>query len=170
MNEFEREFYKLFREILDLVTRTEEEALLTGRFKNLSRSEMQTLQSIGLYETRSMGETAQILGVTTGTLTVQVDRLVRKGYVERRRRPEDRRVVELTLTREGKLACRMHTQFNRLLLRYILEPLDEDEKKLLYGSMRKVDRYLREKYRHYKEGERLKRGKRERADDFGSGD
>lgn len=156
MNDFDRDFRKLFLEIIDLIALTEEEALMQGRFKNLSRSEMRTLQSIGLYETRSMGETAQILGVTTGTLTVQVERLVRKGYVKRQRRAEDRRVVELSLTREGKLACRMHNKYNRLLISYVLEPLEEDEKKLLYGSLEKVDRYLKEKYRHYKESEQKK--------------
>lgn len=40
-----------------------------------------------------------------GTLTSVVDRLVREGYVERRRDPGDRRVVRLYVTGQGRQAC-----------------------------------------------------------------
>jgi DNA-binding MarR family transcriptional regulator len=40
-----------------------------------------------------------------GTLTSVVDRLVREGYVERRRDPGDRRVVRLYVTDAGRQAC-----------------------------------------------------------------
>ena len=42
---------------------------------------------------------------TPGTVTSVVDTLVRDGYVERRRDGEDRRVVRLFLTEEGRRAC-----------------------------------------------------------------
>ncbi len=153
MTEFESKFYDLLTEIMDLIGRTEEEALIKGEFNNLSRSEMHTLQSIGIYETRSMGETAQILGVTTGTLTVQINRLVRKGYVERHRKTEDRRVMELRLTRDGRLACRMHNRFNRLLLQNMLEPLETEEQELLFRSMQRIDLFLKDQYKKYSERE-----------------
>jgi len=40
-----------------------------------------------------------------GTLTSVVNTLVREGYVERRPDPDDRRVVRLWLTDEGRVAC-----------------------------------------------------------------
>jgi DNA-binding MarR family transcriptional regulator len=40
-----------------------------------------------------------------GTLTSVVDRLVREGYVERRRDAGDRRVVRLFVTERGRRAC-----------------------------------------------------------------
>jgi DNA-binding MarR family transcriptional regulator len=40
-----------------------------------------------------------------GTLTSVVDTLVREGYVERRSDPEDRRVVRLYVTDEGRRLC-----------------------------------------------------------------
>jgi DNA-binding MarR family transcriptional regulator len=40
-----------------------------------------------------------------GTLTSVVNTLVREGYVERRPDPDDRRVVRLWLTDEGRAAC-----------------------------------------------------------------
>ena len=162
MTEFETEFYELLTGVMDLIGRTEEEALTKGEFSNLSRSEMHTLRSIGIYETRSMGETAGILGVTTGTLTVQMDRLVRKGYVIRRRKPEDRRVVELRLSRSGKLACRMQDRFNRLLLQNVLEPLDEKERELLFRSVQRIDLFLKDQYKKYAERQVGERGRQDK--------
>ena len=40
-----------------------------------------------------------------GTLTSVVNTLVREGYVERRRDPEDRRVVRLYVTEKGRQIC-----------------------------------------------------------------
>jgi DNA-binding MarR family transcriptional regulator len=40
-----------------------------------------------------------------GTLTSVVNTLVREGYVERRRDPEDRRVVRLFVTAKGRQVC-----------------------------------------------------------------
>jgi len=118
--------------IFENVLLTEEKSLSKGYFSDLSLAEMHTLTAIGPYEARTMSQTAQTLGITTGTLTVSIDRLVKKGYVDRRRDDRDKRIVRISLTREGKLACRMHSKFHRVLAKRILEPYgDEDRDKLL---------------------------------------
>ncbi len=61
---------------------------------------MHTFEGIGLYGNRTMSETAATLGITTGTLTVAIDGLMRKGYVERRDQ-NDRRVVPYSLTKKA---------------------------------------------------------------------
>ncbi len=149
MTDFEDRFFALLTEVMDLIGRTEEEALRVGEFTNLSRSEMHTLKNIGLYDTKTMGETAAQLNVTTGTLSVQIDRLVKKNYVIRQRREEDRRVVELKLSKKGKLAYRMHDRFNRLLLENILEPLDSEGQEALYQTLARVQDYLEEQHTKY---------------------
>jgi DNA-binding MarR family transcriptional regulator len=45
-----------------------------------------------------------------GTLTSVVNTLVREGYVERRSDPDDRRVVRLWLTDEGRAACERYQE------------------------------------------------------------
>lgn len=94
------EILELLLNIYDKIERTQDEALLKGYFSDITRTEMNTLDRIGPYDTRTMGETAGRLGITTGTLTVAVDRLVKKGYVERKRAETDRRIVLLSLTRK----------------------------------------------------------------------
>ncbi|MPN41767.1 hypothetical protein SDC9_189322 [bioreactor metagenome] len=110
---------------------------------------MHTLEGIGLYDTRTMSETAASLGITTGTLTVAVDRLVRKGYVERQRDTSDRRVVRIRLTRKGKLAFRMHNKFHKLLVDRIVEPLDEPGRQMLMRLLTQVSGFVGDQYQRY---------------------
>lgn len=145
----EQDFGESLLRIFDNVLLTEEKALSKGYFPDLSIAEMHTLDAIGPYESRAMSETANRLGITTGTLTVSVDRLVKKGYIERHRDTKDRRVVRISLTRKGKLAYRIHSKFHNLLVRRIMEPLDEKQQKLLAHMVRNIDQMITEQYHKY---------------------
>ena len=149
MNDREQNMAETLVSIFEKVLVAEEKSLQKGYFSNLSLAEMHTLDAIGPYESRTMTETAQILGITVSTLTVSVDRLVKKGFVERRRDEEDRRVVRISLTRDGKLAARMHGKFHKVLAKHILEPYTEDEQELLLGLVHEVDDYLNTQVARY---------------------
>ncbi len=151
MNTTEHEFAESLLRIFDNVLLTEEKALSKGYFPDLSIAELHTIESIGPYEARAMSETAQRLGITTGTLTVAIDRLVRKGYVERHRDTKDRRVVRIHLTRKGKLAYRIHSKFHTLLVKRIMEPLDEQQQVLLTGMVKNIEELIAEQYTKYSE-------------------
>jgi len=139
----------LMLEIFEKILVTEEKALSKGNFSDLSVAEMHTLEGIGLYESKTMSETAAALEITTGTLTVAIDRLVRKGYVERQRDPNDRRVVRIRLTKKGKLAYRMHNKFHTLLVDRLTDPLDEEEKQILLNVLENIAQFVGEQYRRY---------------------
>ncbi len=141
--------------IHERISLTEEEALITGYFPDLTKTEMHTLAMIGPYEKRTMGETAAALNITTGTLTVAVDRLVRKAYVVRERAENDRRIVLLSLTRRGKVACRLLWRFHHLLVADIVADYSEEEKDMLLGMLVRVDDSLAARYARYSGQEAL---------------
>ena len=149
MNDREQKMADSLVSIFEKVLVAEEKSLQKDYFKNLSLAEMHALDAIGPYESRTMTETAQILDITVGTLTVAVDRLVKKGYVERCRDEKDRRVVRISLTREGKLAARMHGKFHKVLAKHILEPYDEQEQDMLLGLVTDVEDYLNTQVARY---------------------
>lgn len=151
MQDYDQKVNDLMLDIFDKILVTEEKALSKGYFKDLSVAEMHTLESIGLYDSKTMSETAADLGVTTGTLTVAVDRLVRKGYVKRQRDEHDRRVVRVQLTRQGKLAYRMHHKFHTLLVDRLVEPLDEAQRKLFLSTLQSISDFVNEQSRKYNE-------------------
>lgn len=130
---------------------TTEEALKKGRFKSLSRKEMLTLQRIGPYGEKTMGETAQLLNVTLGTLTVAINRLVKKGYVSRRRDEADHRKVLLSLTRDGQVACRLFRRFNRRMTQRVLLGLNQAAVVDLTEFVEETERRVSELYQEYLE-------------------
>ena len=139
MNSDVEEMSESLVRIFENVLLTEEKSLSMGYFSDLSLAEMHTLTAIGPYEAKTMSQTAQSLGITTGTLTVSIDRLVRKGYVDRRRDDRDKRIVRISLTRNGKLACRMHSKFHRVLAKRILEPYEDGEREKLVDMVKAID-------------------------------
>ena len=89
---------KLFNDIL----RIEEKSLKKSEeLSDLSVTEIHTIDVIGEKEERTMSEIANDLSITVGTLTTAINKLIKKGYVERRRIEEDRRIVLVKLTEKG---------------------------------------------------------------------
>ena len=84
---------RLFKDILDI----EERALITSEYKDISVNDMHIMEAIGIQESKNMSTVAKTMSVTVGTLTIAINHLVKKGYVERTRSEEDRRVVMAVL-------------------------------------------------------------------------
>lgn len=134
---------RLFANILDI----EEKCLRVGDFSDLSISEMHVIDSIGVKEERTMSDTAKDLKVTSGTLTTAVDNLIKKGYVERRRSLEDRRVVKIKLTEKGMDAFKSHEDFHKDLVISALQQLDSNEETLLIKVLSNIDVFFNHKYK-----------------------
>jgi DNA-binding MarR family transcriptional regulator len=132
----------IFNDILTI----EQKALSEGEFKDLSITEIHTIEVIGMYEARSMSEVAQDLEITVGTLTTAINNLVKKGYVERKRIEEDRRVVLIQLTKRGKLAFRIHEKFHKDMVMETIQGLSEQEEEVLVGSLEKLNNFFKSKY------------------------
>lgn len=139
---------RLLVDVYDDIGKIEESSLRKGAFTDLSITELHTIEAVGLYQAKTMSEAAANLEITTGTLTAAVDRLVRKGYMERSRGEADRRVVNIYLTKKGKLAYRMHEKFHLDMVRGVVEDLSEEELEVLVRGLEKLNAYLRQIYRN----------------------
>ena len=129
----------LFRSI----TTIEEQSICTGEYRNMTTNDMHVIEAIGTGTPRNMTAVARVLGVTTGTLTISMNSLVKKGYVERVRSEEDRRVVLVSLTAKGKRAFEHHEKFHREMIRHVVEMLNEDEKRVLEKSLEGLNGFFR---------------------------
>ena len=130
---------RLFRNINVI----EERAICTGEYKDVTANDMHVIEAIDMEEARNMSSVARSLGVTTGTLTIAVNSLVKKGYVERARSEEDRRVVLVSLSEKGKKAYLHHRQFHEQMIEAIVEELSEEEQVVLEKALVKLDRFFR---------------------------
>jgi len=132
---------KIFNHILQI----EDKILKNGEFKDLSAREMHILESISKTYNGTMSEVSKDLYITVGTLTIAVDKLIKKGYVLRRRIEEDRRVVIVELTEKGIRATKEHKDFHKEMISSMFEGIDEEDKKVLILGLGKLDKYFEEK-------------------------
>ncbi|WP_170922906.1 MarR family transcriptional regulator [Enterococcus sp. 7F3_DIV0205] len=130
----------VFNDILTI----EESELKKSQFNDLSITEMHTIEAIGMYKKKTSSEVAKELSITVGTLTVAINNLVKKGYVERLRSEDDRRVVKLGLTKKGKLLFRVHQHFHREMVKRILNGMDKAEEKALLKALKNLHDFLKE--------------------------
>lgn len=125
---------KLFRNINTI----EEQAIRTDEYKDVTINDMHVIEAIGIDEQKNMTTVAKTLRVTTGTLTISINSLVKKGYVARVRSEEDRRVVLISLTPKGKEAFLHHRRFHEQMIESIVEDLSEEEKLVLEKALRRI--------------------------------
>lgn len=140
INEVNAYLVRIFNEIMQI----EEDSLRMSTFANVSIKEMHTIEAIGLVENPTSTEVANKLGVTVGTLSVSIQNLVKKGFVERVSSPEDRRVVKLKLTKQGRLLYRLHHKFHMEMVRQTLNGLELDEAQALMKGLRNLNQFLDE--------------------------
>ena len=132
---------QLFNDILQI----EENTLKNGNLSDLSVTELHTIVAIGMYQERTMSEVAQDLRITVGTLTTAINKLIKKGYVERKRIEEDRRVVLVHLTKRGKLAYRLHEKFHNDMISDTINGVSEKEEKVLISSLERLNIFFKGK-------------------------
>lgn len=104
----------------------------------LSPAQMHTIEVIGHHQTLRMKELAERLGITTGTLTVAVDKLEKMGLVERKPHESDRRSWLIVLTAEGKSIFEKHHKFHQDFTSEVSRDLDNDQLKQLTELMKLI--------------------------------
>ena len=130
---------RLFRNINII----EERAICSGEYKDVTANDMHVIEAVDMEGARNMTSVAKTLGVTTGTLTIAVNSLVKKGYVERVRSEEDRRVVLISLSEKGRKAYLPHQRFHEQMIEAIVEELSAEEQVVLEKALVKLDRFFR---------------------------
>ena len=131
----------MFNNILDI----EEDCVCRGDFKDLSITEMHIIEHIGVDRERTMSDTAKDLRITSGTLTIAINNLIKKGYVERQRSEKDRRIVYIKLTQKGVEAYRFHENFHVDLVFSAIEGLDDNQQILLLDVLTNINKHFKSK-------------------------
>lgn len=136
---------QLFNDILHI----EEKAMKNTKFANLSITEIHTIEAVGKEGNRTMGEIAHDLRITVGTLTTAINRLIKKGYVERKRIEEDRRVVLVNLTEIGEEVFNAHSIFHKEMIDAILEAFKGEDLEILTKLLYRTTRFFERKYESF---------------------
>lgn len=129
---------KLFRDIMDI----EQKAIITPEYKDITNNDMHVIEAIGIEAPKNMSSIARELSVTVGTLTIAMNSLVKKGYVERTRGQEDRRVVYISLSEKGRGAYEHHAQFHKEMIDSVTSELTNEELEALIKALSKLKKWF----------------------------
>jgi DNA-binding MarR family transcriptional regulator len=125
----------LMRRILTMMAGEVDEALEP---RGLTSAQWVPLLKLHLGEASSVAELARECQLDAGAMTRLLDRLEAKGLVERVRSSEDRRVVNLELTKEGREAAREIPAVLCKVQNAFLQGLSIEEWQQLKGLLRRV--------------------------------
>lgn len=136
---------KILVSLFNNVLKIEEDCICSGEYSDLSISEMHVIESIGLNRERTMSDTAKDLNITSGTLTIAINNLVKKGYVYRTRSEDDRRIVYIKLSPRGIQAYKFHEAFHDDFVVSAIEHLSEEKQMLLIDVLEDIDDYFKKR-------------------------
>jgi len=132
---------EVFNQILSI-----EERWLKERGVKLSMTEVHVLEAIQNTDVATMTNVSTKLRVTIGTLTTSISTLVRKGFVERKRGEEDKRIVNLKLTESALDVLKIHSDFHDQLINNVFKDLKIEEDEVLVKSLERVSEYFKNHY------------------------
>lgn len=146
MEAFDRELNQLLVTAYRKINKLEEGILHSVSGRDLSISEMHLLEAVG--EKKGEGiplyELAQRMELSPPTVTVAVNKLVKKGFVAKTKSEKDRRSVIVELTRPGKKMNAAHRYFHEQMVRDIDKLLTPTEREGLLKGMQQLNRFFQD--------------------------
>lgn len=130
-----------FHDILKL----EEESLARFSANRLSINEMHLLEAIGKGDDsgRSITDIAKELSITLPSVTAAVNKLARKGFVEKSKAESDKRLVIVQLTRDGQRAEASHRFFHRSMVNSASQGLNGEERQALLKGLENLHAFFK---------------------------
>lgn len=108
----------------------------------VSLAQMHLIEVIGNSGAMRMKELAEILGVTTGTLTVMVHRLEEKGYIYRSKDTQDKRSYFIGLSDKGAEEYRKHHHMHFHLIEEVVDTLGPEESDAFFSRLKTLSDIL----------------------------
>jgi len=146
MDSFDRELNQLLVLAYRKINKLEEGILHSMSGMDLSISEMHLLEAVG--EKKAEGiplyELAQRMELSPPTVTVAINKLVKKGFVMKSKSEKDKRSVIVELTRTGKKMNAAHRYFHEQMVRDINKLLTPDERDGLLRGMKQLNRFFQD--------------------------
>lgn len=101
----------------------------------LTRTQLRCLHTVSEDDGLRLGDLAERLGVNPSTAMRTIDRLIAAKYVRRRENPDDRREVQLTLTKQGADAVEASVASRRASLDEILRRMPSGARNTMVDAL-----------------------------------
>lgn len=135
---------KLFM-LYSLTVQHESDELAKSEFNDITVKDLHMIRAIAIKKNQTITQIAKRMVLSKATLTSNLDKLEKLGYVARQRSEKDRRVINIVLTKKGKLLYRLHNRQHGDYIRVLLGDLSDKEKQDINNAIDNLIDYLEEK-------------------------
>lgn len=118
------------------------EEKILRKLSDITIKELRTLDVISKLEKTGKNNAtnvAKVLGITPGTLTSNIDRLIKKDLVDRDKWVEDKRTIVLTVTQSGKKILKNYNNEHLKIVKDALKNLTTKEKTIIVSLVNKFE-------------------------------
>lgn len=123
-----------------------EEKNLKKNGVTISMNDVHVLENIEKSSDNSMSHIAQRLMITQGTLTTNVSKLIKKGYVIRYKDDNDKRVVRLKNTEKAQEVLKIHEDFHTSMIDKTISGLGLDKNEAINEALENMLAFFREEF------------------------
>lgn len=141
-NEVKKEISKQLFESYSLTMQLEKKELAASRFNDLNIKDLHIIYTIAVNKNLTITEIAKKLCLTKATLTSTIDKLEKLKYVLRERNNKDRRVINITLTKKGRLLYRLYDKLHKEYMENLFGELSSSELDKLNYKINSFMQYL----------------------------
>lgn len=113
----------------------------------LTMYEVHLLENVSKIKNNTIGNIADAMLVTKGTLSVNASRLIKKGYLTKYVDKDDRRVVRVEITDKAREVLKIHDEFHENLIDRALEDLNLSDNEVLNKSFESILNYFKTEYK-----------------------
>lgn len=147
MDLFSSQLNEILVETFNHILQYEEDLIKHSQNIDLSIGEMHLLETVGKNNNngKTISDLAQAHNVTLPSMTIAVNKLVRKEYVVKEKSPHDGRVVYVRLTQKGLRIDRIHQYFHRRMVDEVAKEMSAHEKEVLIHGMEKLNAFFNRK-------------------------
>lgn len=131
----------------EIITIQERNVSLASKGK-LTRTEMHMLETLGEGQADILSDVARVLSITAATASVSMNRLVSKGFVQRKLAKGDRRKYSLELTELGRQCYLNHKRFHEELVKSVIDEFEIEKFPDLLRALSSLNDFFREKKEH----------------------
>lgn len=130
-------------EVITVYLASQKKYLEKKGYRDVTNSEANAILQIGNGKPRRIGEIADDLLLTKGTLSITMNSLVKKGYAIKRRGMSDKRAIYISLTPMGEKVLEVLTEFHEETVMAYMKNQTPEGEKVLYDSYQSLMCYLR---------------------------
>lgn len=151
MDDLNEKLNTVLVEAYSTILKAEEEMIKAVDKIDLSMSEMHMIEAVGKFDNGSISDIAADLRITLPSVTIAINKLIKKGYVEKVKSSVDARVVQVKLTSEGNRINSMHRYFHKKMTDAVIKEMSEEEKAAVYMGVKKLKDFFDRKIDYLEE-------------------